>query len=89
MEYVRYTPYAGCLLALLLLAFGLVWLRRRGRFSWQIGRPASLVCARCHGRGWLDRTERTLTFTGDGFADRHRPASLCQDCDGTGHRPFR
>lgn len=42
-------------------------------------------CLRCRGTGWLNRdAERTFTFTGDGFEDRHAPATMCPDCGGTG-----
>lgn len=42
-------------------------------------------CLRCRGTGWLNRDpERTLTFTGDGFEDRHTPATVCPECGGTG-----
>lgn len=42
-------------------------------------------CLRCRGTGWLNHdSERTFTFTGDGFEDRHAPATMCPDCGGTG-----
>ncbi|MEU1885282.1 hypothetical protein [Micromonospora sp. WMMD987] len=45
-------------------------------------------CLRCRGTGWLNREpERTHTFTGDGFEDRHTPARICPDCGGTGTNP--
>jgi hypothetical protein len=45
-------------------------------------------CLSCHGTGWVNREpERTFTFTGDGFEDKHSPATLCPDCGGTGARP--
>jgi hypothetical protein len=45
-------------------------------------------CLRCHGTGWVNREpERTFTFTGDGFEDRHSPATSCPDCGGTGTVP--
>ena len=44
-------------------------------------------CLRCRGTGWLGgETERTLDFTGDGFADRHTPATPCPECSGVGFR---
>ena len=45
-------------------------------------------CLTCHGTGWVNREpERTFTFTGDGFEDKHSPATLCPDCGGTGTAP--
>jgi hypothetical protein len=45
-------------------------------------------CLSCHGTGWVNREpERTFTFTGDGFEDKHSPATLCPDCGGTGTAP--
>ena len=47
-------------------------------------------CLTCHGTGWLNREpERTFTFTGDGFEDKHSPATMCPDCGGTGTAPAR
>ena len=43
------------------------------------------TCVRCHGTGWIDQgPERTLNFTGEGFEDRQRPATMCPSCGGTG-----
>ena len=79
-------------LAVLLVA-GLVLMltgrsrRARGR------RPASPAlplrrCRRCQGTGWIGREpERTFTFTGEGFEDVHKPATVCPDCGGTGVKP--
>jgi hypothetical protein len=42
-------------------------------------------CLRCRGTGWTGRKpERTLSFDGEGFEDRHTPATPCPDCGGTG-----
>jgi hypothetical protein len=42
-------------------------------------------CLRCQGTGWINRqSERTFTFTGDGFEDVHTPATVCPACGGTG-----
>ncbi len=47
-------------------------------------------CLRCRGTGWLNNDpERTFTFTGEGFADKHTPATMCPDCEGTGVAPVR
>ena len=78
--------YIACGLATLLVAAALVVaaivLRRRA------ARPAVVTsqarCLKCHGSGWIQEPERTLTFTGEGFADVHRPARMCPACDGTG-----
>ncbi|WP_250037096.1 hypothetical protein [Paractinoplanes maris] len=57
---------------------------RRGRSAGQRGAPR-VQCLPCHGTGWRGgEPERTLTFIGDGFEDKHRPATLCPDCGGTG-----
>ncbi|MEV6596499.1 hypothetical protein AB0M36_06465 [Actinoplanes sp. NPDC051346] len=58
---------------------------RRGRDKEPGMRLPAPRCLRCRGTGWLNRDpERTFTFTGDGFEDRHTPATMCQDCGGTG-----
>lgn len=44
----------------------------------------TVLCIRCQGRGWIDRRERTLTFTGEGFADVDHPAAMCETCGGSG-----
>lgn len=42
-------------------------------------------CLPCRGTGWLGgEPERTLNFTGEGFENRHTPASQCPACGGTG-----
>jgi len=47
-------------------------------------------CLRCRGTGWLNHDpERTFTFTGDGFEDKHVPATMCPDCGGAGVAPER
>jgi DnaJ-class molecular chaperone len=58
---------------------------RRGAGQDFASRPGRVRCLRCRGTGWLGgETERTFTFTGDGFEDRHNPATPCPDCRGTG-----
>ena len=64
---------------------------RRGEARWpgptrsDAGRSRTVKCLRCHGTGWIGREpERTLNFTGDGFEDRHAPATMCSACGGTG-----
>lgn len=62
--------------------------RRRDREP-EMRLPAAR-CLRCRGTGWLNRDpERTFTFTGGGFEDRHTPATMCPDCGGTGVAPER
>lgn len=91
MEYLGY----GCgLLVLVLAALWLIgqlrsWHAYRRFRSWRIGRPTPARCIRCHGRGWIERQERTLTFTGDGFADADLPSMMCPACGGTGRRDRR
>lgn len=47
-------------------------------------------CLQCHGTGWINRDpERTFTFAGDGFEDRHHPATMCPACGGTGRASGR
>jgi hypothetical protein len=58
--------------------------RRRGDQGPRMRLPAAR-CLRCRGTGWLNRDpERTFTFTGEGFEDKHAPATMCPDCGGTG-----
>lgn len=55
-----------------------------GRHGWSVPRRQPR-CLRCRGTGWLNQEpERTFNFTGDGFEDRHSPATVCPDCGGTG-----
>ena len=64
------------------------WNRRQGKA--QEMRLPQPRCLQCHGTGWLNREpERTFTFTGDGFEDKHSPATMCPACDGTGLAPRR
>lgn len=66
------------------------WARLRGHPGtqpWPGGRvPAevTVLCLTCRGRGWLDRRERTLNFTGTGFADVENPPTMCETCAGSG-----
>jgi hypothetical protein len=72
---------------------------RRGRGGWE--RPASgdgawsalsarRRCLACHGTGWTGlEPERTFDFVGDGFEDKHSPATVCAACGGTGRAPGR
>ncbi|HEX8927599.1 MAG TPA: hypothetical protein VGA45_01685 [Actinomycetota bacterium] len=47
-------------------------------------RPATR-CLQCRGTGWVGgEPERTMSFTGEGFENRHTPARQCPRCDGTG-----
>ena len=58
----------------------------RGRVSDAgTGPRVRVKCLRCRGTGWVGGgPERTFTFTGTGFEDRHAPRTPCPDCDGTG-----
>lgn len=83
MEYA----FGACCLLVLLLAVGLAvgqWRRVRWFLRGRADREVSAVCVLCQGRGWIDQQQRTLTFTGEGFADVDRPALRCEACDGTG-----
>jgi len=52
--------------------------------------PSRPLCLQCRGTGWLNRgPERTLNVVGDGFEDRHTPATMCPNCGGTGVAPKR
>ena len=74
------------LLALLVLALVVIGLMLRARPG--PGAPVRRRCPRCHGTGWIGgRPERTLDFDGEGFTDRHAPATMCPACGGTGSRP--
>ncbi|WDZ87696.1 hypothetical protein [Micromonospora cathayae] len=44
----------------------------------------TVLCIRCQGRGWTNRRERTLTFTGEGFADVDHGSAMCETCGGSG-----
>lgn len=78
--------YIACGLVTLLVAAALVVaaivLRRRATRHPTLSSQAR--CLKCHGSGWIQEPERTLTFTGEGFADVHRPAEMCAACEGTG-----
>jgi len=73
------------LLAMVVNAVSDAWSRVHRRSpSWDRARTQPR-CLRCRGTGWLDREpERTLNFAGDGFEDRHSPATMCPACGGTG-----
>jgi hypothetical protein len=61
------------------------WLRRPGEPRRPVvPEEVSLICITCQGRGWIDRRERTLTFTGSGFADVENPPTMCETCGGSG-----
>jgi hypothetical protein len=61
---------------------------RRAR-TWDRARPRPR-CLQCRGTGWINREpERTFNFVGDGFEDRHTPATICPACGGTGMAPAR
>ncbi|SCL32764.1 hypothetical protein GA0074692_3400 [Micromonospora pallida] len=61
------------------------WLRRPGEARRPVvPEEVSLICIACQGRGWIDRRERTLTFTGSGFADVENPPTMCETCAGSG-----
>ena len=77
---------------LLLVALGVVvisvlaWVVSR---AWQAGGNAPdqtrRRCVRCGGTGWVGGgPQRTLDFDGEGFTDRHEPATMCPACGGTG-----
>jgi hypothetical protein len=80
--------YSGgfcCLLVVGLVGLSVVmYTLRRRSYRWGIDDRASVVCIHCQGSGWTQRRERTLSFTGDGFADEERPATMCPACGGTG-----
>ena len=62
---------------------------RLRRPTWDRARPRPR-CLQCRGTGWINREpERTMNFVGDGFEDRHAPATLCPACGGTGIAPER
>ncbi|WBB81711.1 hypothetical protein O7606_10290 [Micromonospora sp. WMMD882] len=50
----------------------------------RIPTEVTVLCLDCRGRGWIDRRERTLDFTGAGFADVERPPTMCVTCSGSG-----
>ncbi len=78
------------LIALLVRTAGTTrfWFSRRPR-DWDRARPRPR-CLQCRGTGWTNREpERTLNFVGDGFEDRHTPATMCPSCGGTGMAPER
>jgi hypothetical protein len=67
---------------------GQAFLAHRAGHRRQMAAAPRIHCLPCHGTGWLGREpERTLTFTGDGFEDRHSPATMCPSCHGTGTAP--
>lgn len=61
------------------------WLRWPGQPRRPVvSEEVTLLCITCQGRGWIDRRERTLTFTGTGFADVENPPTMCTTCGGSG-----
>ena len=78
--------YIACGLATLLVATALVVaaIVLRCRTTRPPAVTSRALCVKCHGSGWIQEPERTLTFTGEGFADVHRPARMCAACEGTG-----
>jgi hypothetical protein len=77
--------FAGCLLAIVgiikIISRMIDQYRRPRRLT---RNPARVVCVHCHGSGWIERRERTLEFTGSGFADIQHPATMCEACGGSG-----
>jgi hypothetical protein len=73
---------------LLLVAFGactVVVRVMRSRATVAAGDRPATRCLWCRGTGWMGgEPERTLNFTGEGFENRHTPATPCPRCDGTG-----
>jgi hypothetical protein len=62
----------------------LMYVVRSRRRRWGIGDRMSAVCIQCRGTGWTQQQQRTLDFTGEGFADGQPPAQTCPACGGTG-----
>ncbi|MEU4567623.1 hypothetical protein [Micromonospora sp. NPDC023956] len=61
------------------------WLRRPGEPRRAVvPEEVVLACIACQGKGWIERRERTLTFTGEGFADVEHPPTMCETCGGSG-----
>jgi hypothetical protein len=85
---------------LVVVALGIVALLRRRRTGRSFNAPAGSFnaratsfdapaarrkCLKCHGTGWIGgEPERTFNFVGDGFEDKHTPATACPVCGGTG-----
>jgi hypothetical protein len=69
--------------------------RTRARWSarpraWDRASAPPRRCLQCQGTGWLNRgPERTLNVAGEGFEDRHTPATMCPACGGMGIAPER
>lgn len=83
---MEYLIFAGCLVvvtAITLIMTRMIYRRRLLRRR-PARKPISVMCARCHGSGWIEQRERTLEFTGDGFADLQRPSTMCAACGGSG-----
>jgi hypothetical protein len=88
---MKYVDMALCIGGILLVAF--ILLRDRlercefGRWRDRSRDPTRrTVCITCGGAGWIQQRERTLEFTGDGFADVEVPATMCTACGGSGSR---
>jgi hypothetical protein len=82
MEYVFFVACLVAAAGITLITTRIIYrqrlLRRPAR------KPFPVVCVRCRGTGWIEQRERTLEFTGDGFADIEHPATMCQACGGSG-----
>jgi hypothetical protein len=77
------------LILLLIVVVAVLWRQRRAasrRFLWSRRDSIITVCLQCRGNGWIERRERTLEFTGEGFADVVNPSTMCPACHGTGQR---
>ena len=83
MEYFGFACWLVPVAVVALLVFARWWANRRF-YRISLGGPREAVCITCQGRGWIEHHQRTLDFTGDGFADVHRPSTMCQVCGGTG-----
>jgi hypothetical protein len=83
---MKYLGYACCLIvtAWIVLSIAGRWMDFRWFTARRVYPPTSVVCAECHGTGWIELRERTLNFTGDSFADVQRPPTMCEACGGTG-----
>lgn len=82
---MEYVILAGCLVVVAVITLIMTRMIYRQRLLRRPARkPISVVCVRCHGSGWIEQRERTLEFTGDGFADIQRPSTMCTACGGSG-----
>ena len=82
---MEYLIFAGCLAAVAVTTLIMTRVICRQRLLRRPTRkPITVVCVRCHGSGWIEQRERTLEFTGAGFADIQRPSTICAACGGSG-----